>query len=335
MQSKWIAELFHLDTTQAEWGQARALPLFFGKQAIPARRTAIAPSSRGASTAMEKAAAMHIPDRAQLLPQPPKHRLLGKVLLIILFVASVRYLAPGGAADIVCAAPPAFRRYWHPKSCTAHQRPLQQSPPTGNDEFRLVSVHRAGVGKRRNQVYQVLDVSSGSSLQKLSPFSTEDGNYIVPSTIRQSTRLADRSRENTLNYIAHSRLSAQALRDPLSTTLQHRQLAPFSDEWVTEDVVTPKVSDMNTILTLAKIASNAYIRIPDTEDWYDLGKHWNESTHFGWEENGLRGHVFANSDNSTVIVAMKGTSPPFVGGSDTSTNDKINVPSPKCPTRFF
>jgi len=278
---------------------------------------------------------MHTPDRAQLLPQPPKHRMLGKVLLIILFVASLRYLTPRGTANIVCAAPPAFQRYWHPKSCTGHPEPVNQLRSTGKDEFRLVSVHRAGVGKRRNQVYQVLDVSSGSSLQRLSPFSTEDGNYVVPPAVQQSTRLADRSRENTLNYIAHARLSAQALRDPLGTPLQNHHFAPFSNEWVTEDVVTPKVSDMKTILTLAKIASNAYIRIPDTEDWYDLGKRWNESTDFGWEENGLRGHVFANFDNSTVIVAMKGTSPPFVGGSDTSSNDKINVPSQNSPTWFF
>ena len=88
--------------------------------------------------------------------------------------------------------------------------------------------------------------------------------------------------------------------------------------------------------TLAKVASNAYIRIPETDEWYDIGKHWNESNDFGWEEHGLRGHVFANKDNSTIIVAMKGTSPPFVGGSDTATNDKINVPpplpSPSLPT---
>jgi len=284
---------------------------------------------------MEKAAAMRFPDQAQLLPRPPKHRLLGKFLLIILFIASLHYLTAGGASNIACAARQALRACWHPKSCTGHRRPLNRPPSTGKDEFRLVSVHRAGVGKRRNQVYQVLDVSPGSSIQSLSPFSVEDGKYIVPSTVRQSTHLADRSRDNTLNYIAHTRLSAQAVRDPLNTALRSPLFAPFSDAWVTEDVVAPNISDMNAILTLAKIASNAYIRIPETEDWYDLGKHWNESTHFGWEQNGLRGHVFANTDNSTVIVAMKGTSPPFVGGSDTSTNDKINVPSSNSPAGFF
>lgn len=96
-------------------------------------------------------------------------------------------------------------------------------------------------------------------------------------------------------------------------------------KWISQDIPAPNISSKHAVSTLAKVASNAYIRIPETEDWYDLGRKWNESDDFGWEENGLRGHVFANTDNSTIIVAMKGTSPPFVGGSDTSTNDKINV----------
>jgi lipase ATG15 len=245
-----------------------------------------------------------------------------KAVLLLSFLASVYCLIRAGASTIVCSAPKAICGYWHPNWCSHNQQPLTQPPSQIQDEFRLVSIHRAGIGKHRNQVYQVFDISPDSSIHSLSPLPNHHQTYTIPSSVRKSTHLTDRSRENTLNYITHTRLSAQALRNnnPLPPVI-----APFSAAWTTEDVVAPNISDMNAILTLAKVASNAYIRIPDTEDWYDLGRKWNESTDFGWEENGLRGHVFANTDNSTIIMAMKGTSPPFVGGSDTSTNDKVNV----------
>jgi len=187
------------------------------------------------------------------------------------------------------------------------------------DQFRLVSIHRAGVGKTRKQVYQVLDIPPDSALHFQSH---EDGRYLIPSVHRETTHLADQSRLSITNYMTNSRLQAAAQRDPFTITPPQSPAA----KWITRDILAPNVSIKNTVLTLAKVASNAYIRIPETEDWYDLGHKWNESSDFGWEENGLRGHVFANTDNSTIIVAMKGTSPPFVGGSDTSTNDKINVP---------
>lgn len=186
------------------------------------------------------------------------------------------------------------------------------------DEFRLVEVHRAGVGKTRNRVYQVLDVPEDSGLHALS--SIPSGKYVIPSMPRRTTHLADQTRQATENFITQSRLSKQAARDPFNPYLQ----SPVG-EWITRDILAPNVSNKQALTAVAKVASNAYIRIPDSEDWYDIGEKWNQSHEFGWEENGLRGHVFTNSDNSTVIVAMKGTSPPFVGGGETSSNDKANV----------
>jgi len=199
------------------------------------------------------------------------------------------------------------------------QVPCHHENNAPKNEFRLVEVHRAGVGKRRNQVYQVLKIDEDSTFHTLDG---DDGKYYVPSMSRQTTHLADRSRQATKQYITQSRVRAQALRDgPLSPL----DLQSPAVQWISEDIPVPNITNIHVVTTLAKVSSNAYIRIPDTEDWYDLGRKWNESHDFGWEEYGLRGHVFANEDNSTIIVAMKGTSPPFVGGSDTSTNDKINV----------
>ena len=41
--------------------------------------------------------------------------------------------------------------------------------------------------------------------------------------------------------------------------------------------------------------------------------------------DGFRGHVFASPDNSTVVLAIKGTSTGFIGGGGPTTRkDKIN-----------
>lgn len=52
-----------------------------------------------------------------------------------------------------------------------------------------------------------------------------------------------------------------------------------------------------------------------------------QSYPFGWEpdQDGFRGHVFANEDNSTVVLSIKGTSAGIVGaGGPTSKKDKLN-----------
>jgi hypothetical protein len=229
-----------------------------------------------------------------------------------------------------------FLTWTHPCPHRPHESAAHTLHST-SDEFRLVEVHRMGVGPRRNQVYQTLAIAPSSPLHSLSSISDNtdnDGRYIIISHPGRTTHLSDRTRKSIKAYLHHSRLQAQSLRDTALLSSPQSLSTPQSPaaEWTTRDILLPNITNKNSVLTLAKVSSNAYIRIPDSEDWYDLGHKWNESTDFGWEENGLRGHVFANTDNSTIIVAMKGTSPPFVGGSDTSTNDKINVtteiPSP-------
>lgn len=46
----------------------------------------------------------------------------------------------------------------------------------------------------------------------------------------------------------------------------------------------------------------------------------------GWEpdDDGFRGYVFATEDNSTVVLTIKGTSVPIVGGGPTIEKDKLN-----------
>ncbi|KAM0754681.1 alpha/beta-hydrolase [Meredithblackwellia eburnea MCA 4105] len=94
-------------------------------------------------------------------------------------------------------------------------------------------------------------------------------------------------------------------------------------EWDEQDIVMPNVSDVSTLASLAKMTANAY-SIPD-KDWFDLDGKWNVTESFGWLEDGIRGHVFADETNSTIVIAIKGTSAAIVGGnSPTGKNDKTN-----------
>ncbi|KAF9984387.1 putative lipase atg15, partial [Modicella reniformis] len=94
--------------------------------------------------------------------------------------------------------------------------------------------------------------------------------------------------------------------------------------WTKEIVPGPDIKNKDTVVQLAKMNYNAYTEV-GTPGWYDLGGHWNVSTSFGWEEDGIRGHVFASSDNNTMIIAVKGTTAAFLGGGGGSApRDKIN-----------
>lgn len=107
-------------------------------------------------------------------------------------------------------------------------------------------------------------------------------------------------------------------------------------EWEEEEVEVPDVQDLDTVLSLAIMSSNAYVKDKEksdnSEDWIDLGDTWVPDKHhknlgYGWKNDSLRGHVFVSKDNRTVVIAIKGTSAPGLLGSgskDTVANDKLN-----------
>ncbi|KAF9410116.1 putative lipase atg15 [Podila epigama] len=96
------------------------------------------------------------------------------------------------------------------------------------------------------------------------------------------------------------------------------------EAWTKETVAAPDVTDRETILQLAKMNYNSYTEV-DSPGWYDLEGRWTVNSTFGWEEDGVRGHVFLSQDNSTLIIAIKGTSAAILGGGGgTATRDKIN-----------
>ncbi len=92
-------------------------------------------------------------------------------------------------------------------------------------------------------------------------------------------------------------------------------------DWEDVDVEAPDVTDRTTVLAFAKMAASAYKN--DTSDWDGMGG-FDPTNSFGWEGDGIRGHIFTTHDNDTIVVALKGTSNAFLGGGDTARRDKAN-----------
>jgi lipase ATG15 len=123
--------------------------------------------------------------------------------------------------------------------------------------------------------------------------------------------------------------------------IQGRPLVLGEAAWTLETVSGPNVTDRQTVLNLALMASDAYVPNVGDPAWLNLTSGFNRSQSFGWDTYGIRGHVFTDQDNSTIVVAIKGTergqplSPPCMrltaysltaafDGAGTSTKDKIN-----------
>lgn len=106
-----------------------------------------------------------------------------------------------------------------------------------------------------------------------------------------------------------------------------RGIAPALD-WKDWEVAAPDVSKRSTLHQLSAMAFNAYAPNNSTAaDWYDLSDEWRSDPH-GWgpEDDALRGHIFVSSDNTTVIISIKGTSAGWLvgGGGPTVAKDKRN-----------
>lgn len=96
------------------------------------------------------------------------------------------------------------------------------------------------------------------------------------------------------------------------------------DAWTMDDVPAPNITDKDTVVNLAMMAANAYVQTPDKSDWQEVGEPFNRSADFGWESDGLRGHIWADEGNATIVIGLKGTSPAVFDGDGTTTNDKVN-----------
>ncbi|KAJ2716238.1 putative lipase atg15, partial [Coemansia spiralis] len=79
------------------------------------------------------------------------------------------------------------------------------------------------------------------------------------------------------------------------------------DYYIEDGLLVPNVTHKPTLVHLARMAANAY-QPTDSETWEGLGDRWNTHDSFGWAADGVRGHVFADAANETVVLSFKGTS---------------------------
>ncbi|KAL8904330.1 MAG: hypothetical protein Q9207_003341 [Kuettlingeria erythrocarpa] len=125
-------------------------------------------------------------------------------------------------------------------------------------------------------------------------------------------RLSDRRLPIVQDLISTSRLTGIA-----------PAVAPSA--WTLDEVPGPNVTDKETVINLAIMAANAYDQDPKAGgEWEDVSAGFNYSDSFGWEGDGLRGHIFADEGNKTIVVALKGTTPAVFDGAGSTTKDKIN-----------
>ncbi|TVY26389.1 putative lipase [Lachnellula hyalina] len=102
--------------------------------------------------------------------------------------------------------------------------------------------------------------------------------------------------------------------------------ASSPDIWTFDEVRGPNITDPETILTFAQMAANAYVDVPDTGNWKDVNGGFNRTDDrgFGWDSDGLRGYLYADETNSTIVIGLKGTTLAIWDGDGTTTNDKEN-----------
>ncbi|KAK7203351.1 Alpha/Beta hydrolase protein [Myxozyma melibiosi] len=139
----------------------------------------------------------------------------------------------------------------------------------------------------------------------------ESTAFELSSVDRQATRMAKRDCDSVESYLEKVRT---------------REIVGVQDfDWVHEIIPTPNITDRDTLVTLAKMTADAYVGLPDNANWLDVGVPYNRSSDFGWDAAGIRGHVFADEKNKTVVIAIKGTSAAlFDSDGETAPSDKIN-----------
>lgn len=84
-----------------------------------------------------------------------------------------------------------------------------------------------------------------------------------------------------------------------------------------ENMLLPIINDPETVLNFAKMAANSY-KQRSIDGWRNMTSNYTELDGFGWERNGLRGHIYSNAAEDLVVIGFKGTSTLLMGGGTVS-----------------
>ncbi|KAJ4349889.1 putative lipase atg15 [Didymosphaeria variabile] len=188
-----------------------------------------------------------------------------------------------------------------------------QRPTEAVKEFSLKHIFHHGTHKYP-ELHRRLDVPENTAVWMVEDDRTER-EAVPPFTIRSEAvtiqRLKDRSKETINGILDWGRMTG-------------KPVTMVADDWTVDEIAGPNVTDKDSVLTFARMAANAYILEPNTGGWEDVKGGFNYTEDFGWQADGLRGHIFADTKNETVVIGLKGTSPALFDGTETTTNDKIN-----------
>ncbi|QKX60662.1 uncharacterized protein TRUGW13939_07808 [Talaromyces rugulosus] len=189
---------------------------------------------------------------------------------------------------------------------------------SGQHEFTLRQIHLRGTHQDPD-LHLKLDVTPETRLVTIA----EDTGLPEPAEISHTEALSIKSNSLYIQRLADRRPSV--IESHLEYARSSGAATVLSDDaWVMDEIDGPDVTSKDTILTLAKMTANDYIGEPGSGDWNVISGKFNWSTSFGWQGDSLRGHIYADKTNSTVVISLKGTSPALFDGAETTTNDKVN-----------
>ncbi|CDH57264.1 atg15p [Lichtheimia corymbifera JMRC:FSU:9682] len=191
----------------------------------------------------------------------------------------------------------------------------QQSVPlvTPYDAFQLQTIyHHASPSGPIPGLFRKLELSNQGDMLRNDPFMSQ--GYHV--NVQRGAIYRPVSLEYLYDMYRHQQHHGDRAILTWTSTMDH---ALTFDYYLTHGML-PDISHKASVLALAMMARNAYHdKIDDRGDWYDLGAPWNLNESFGWESDGIRGHVFGNRDKSIFIISIKGSS-----SGKTRHNDSVN-----------
>lgn len=176
--------------------------------------------------------------------------------------------------------------------------PSTPAPAPAEHDFTLRHMFHHGT-YLHPKVHKRLDVRPQDSIWMLNDDKIEKDpqrSFHIKSRGETIQRLADRRYEVVDALMSSARLNGY------TTTTE-------ASAWTMDELAAPNITDKDTVLSLANMAANAYVEVPGTENWEDVNAGFNVTDDFGWQNDGLRGHIFADEGNKTIVIALKGTTP--------------------------
>ncbi|KAK5169387.1 putative lipase atg15 [Saxophila tyrrhenica] len=189
-----------------------------------------------------------------------------------------------------------------------------QPKDLGEKVFTLRHIYHHGTHDYPN-LHRYVDIPKDAQLY----IKADDGETRLPTEKKlrargMSTnveRMVDRSRGTVEGLLEYAGAYGHAMSLP-------------SSAWTVDEISGPNYTDKSSVITFAKMANNAYTEEPNTGGWEDVKGGFNYTDDFGWEQDGLRGHIFADETNKTIVIGLKGTSMAVFDGAETTGNDKLN-----------